>query len=1792
MTCIGALAGAVGEQLAGYISLSPMQVSHPQGDNNFLELALETGLSSALTRSLTAITNSLPMYLEPVQERLLDIISIKLCGAPFLQSGQVGNAAMSPVLTQEQAGATSLALRTLASFNWERQALTQFVHDVVVVFLELPQGNLDDNLRDMVRRDAAAACCRVVVQAADVPLRRGYTTELVDLVLQRVLAVAIADPSVVLRLTVLELLHGDKRFDHLLCQPHHLRPVFLALNDEVFEVRQAVLRLLGRLMPRNPACIMPALRKILFQLLAEIEHSADRRGREEATRLIGHVTQAGGDLIRPYVRPMMKIMLPRLRDSSSGITSCIFEVVGCLAEVRGEDMQIYVDELIPLIIDSLQDSSAASRKEIAFHTLGLLAANTGCVIVPYLRHPRLMDIILASLSASNAAALRFEAAKVLGVLGAVDPHKYKHTSGSNGVVAPTTPGHVPRPADTSSVQWQGPIDADADEAEFLAGIGPSHDEYYPSVSIISVRRILKDPSLSQHQNVVVQAMQGLIFIFRSLGLKSSRYLPFVMPMLFQMIEGSERDLREFLFQELHTIVKTIKHHSRNYLPQLVDLIRTYWGDQNLLPHLIALIEQLSLAIQDDFKAYLPELIPQLLSALHPSGGHSSTQPSLVTREAITKRVLDALRVFGTHLNEFLYLVIPTLVKLIEQPEHRLALRHQALQSLVHFTHVLSLSEYVSRIVHPLIRILTHRSTELHGPAIAAICGLVHQLGPEFAIFVPTCRKAMAVHNLNDPTLESLFKDLTAAKRRLPISDTESSGAASGRPSGEAQDISGSNVKLAVNQANLKKAWETSQRSTKEDWNDWIRRFSIELLRESPSPALRSCGGLIQVHKSLARELFNTTFVSCWTELYDGYQDQLVESLERALSSPNIPTEILQDILNLAEFMEHDDKPLPIDIRKLGKVAERCHAYAKALHYKETEFMMSPQASTVESLISINNRLQQPEAALGILQYGQMNLGVNLQEAWYEKLHRWEDALRAYEKRCGGTVILTNGLAVPSEADNLDIVEEVGSDDGFVMTTAPAVPEDVDAVMGRMRCLEALSEWEQLASLAQQRWSASTRDGAKEELAGLGASAALMLGKWDVMGEYAEAISPDSTHGTFYRAVLAVHRGDFVQCRGLIQHWRQLGDVELMAHVGEGYYRAYKVVVAMQQLTEVEEIMSYKEHPERHSTIRQMWRDRLYGCQRSVGVWERFLAVRSVVVPPIEDLTTWLKFSALCRKAGRLRLAYRTLANLVGAELSLQSHILPDVQLSKQPLLSPEASIGTDPRIRFSHIKILWADEHRNVAFAALTQLLEDIPDDPYLRAKCLVKRGKWRIIEHGEPLDRDVVADILNCFHTATELRHDYYKAWHSWAWMNYQVVLQVEKDFKDHHHPLNSSQSPQGVALATALAQTPDSAEHKKDTGLIPPTGTGNEEQGEEGIAAKQGSDVEVDSQVPKESDDSQTDTDRQGVTDRKDSLSSSHDAMMHAAAANPSLSRPADSVIWDDLDAHVAPAIHGFFKSIALGSEKSLQDILRLLTLWFKYGHREKVEIALKEGFDTLPIDTWLQVIPQIIARIHINNAQVRNQISDLLSKVGRSHPQAIIYSLTVASKSQTEMRKMTTLSIMETMREHSPKLVEQAALVSQELIRVAILWQEMWAEALEEASRLYFGDHNVEGMLACLAPLHEMMQKGPHTVREEDFERTFGRELQQAHEWCKKYQVSKREQDLNQAWDLYYQVFRRVSKQLQQLTRHELRNVSPRLLEARNLELAVPGTYQPGHPIVAIASFSPTIQVCSALIATRYL
>ncbi|CAN0312176.1 unnamed protein product, partial [Hapterophycus canaliculatus] len=59
---------------------------------------------------------------------------------------------------------------------------------------------------------------------------------------------------------------------------------------------------------------------------------------------------------------------------------------------------------------------------------------------------------------------------------------------------------------------------------------------------------------------------------------------------------------------------------------------------------------------------------------------------------------------------------------------------------------------------------------------------------------------------------------------------------------------------------------SEQCATKEDWEDWIRRVPVELLRENPSAALRACAPLAQAHPPLSIALLHAAFVSCWLEL--------------------------------------------------------------------------------------------------------------------------------------------------------------------------------------------------------------------------------------------------------------------------------------------------------------------------------------------------------------------------------------------------------------------------------------------------------------------------------------------------------------------------------------------------------------------------------------------------------------------------------------------------------------------------------------------------------------------------------------------------------------------------------------------------------------------------------------------------------------------------------------------------------------------------------------------------------------
>lgn len=319
-----------------------------------------------------------------------------------------------------------------------------------------------------------------------------------------------------------------------------------------------------------------------------------------------------------------------------------------------------------------------------------------------------------------------------------------------------------------------------------------------------------------------------------------------------------------------------------------------------------------------------------------------------------------------------------------------------------------------------------------------------------------------------------------------------------------------------------------------------------------------------------------------------------------------------------------------------------------------------------------------------------------------------------------------------------------------------------------------------------------------------------------------------------------------------------------------------------------------------------------------------------------------------------------------------------------------------------------------------------------------------------------------------------------------------------------------------------------------------------------------------------------------------------------------------------HVVTAIKSFVNAISLGTKRwsasVQQDMLNFLTCLFQYGEQPSIASIVNECAESVPIETWLGVLPQLLARIHIKSPSVRSVLHPLLVRLSEKHPQALMYPLSVLLKSPLAERKIAAENLMNSLRSHSSALVEEALLVSSELIRVAILWLETWHECLDEASRLYYGEGNVSGMLDLLLPLHEQLEKGAETIPEGGFIRTFGSDLAQAHQYILDYirlvseggeniptgpdvsagfdssgrhirQNEEAETAMFKAWDIYYSVFRQINKQLPALTKLELSDCSPALNTARGLELGVPGSYRVDGSYIKIDKFIPTVQIITS-------
>jgi serine/threonine-protein kinase mTOR len=391
----------------------------------------------------------------------------------------------------------------------------------------------------------------------------------------------------------------------------------------------------------------------------------------------------------------------------------------------------------------------------------------------------------------------------------------------------------------------------------MTGLTPSNKEYFPTVVVNALLHILKDHSLVQYHAAVIEAIMN---IFRTLGLECVSFLDRIVPAFLLVIRSSPQGRLDAYFNQLATLVSIVRQHIRTYLPEIVEILQEYWNTSaSLQSTILSLVEAISRSLEGEFKIYLAGLLPLMLGVLERDGS---------TKRTPSEKVLHAFLVFGSSSEEYMHLIIPVIVRTFEKQGQPNFLRKLAIETIGKISRQVNLNDYAAKIIHPLTRVLASGEPSLRVAALDTLCALIQQLGKDYLHFMGTVNKVLAAHQIQHQNYDLLVSKLQ--KGEVLPQDLSSEGRFVDQAD-EPPFADMTTKKLEMNAMHLKTAWDTKGKSTKEDWQEWLRRFSTTLLSESPNHALRACAQLASSYLPLARELFNSAFVSCWSELYENFQ---------------------------------------------------------------------------------------------------------------------------------------------------------------------------------------------------------------------------------------------------------------------------------------------------------------------------------------------------------------------------------------------------------------------------------------------------------------------------------------------------------------------------------------------------------------------------------------------------------------------------------------------------------------------------------------------------------------------------------------------------------------------------------------------------------------------------------------------------------------------------------------------------------------------------------------------------------
>ena len=851
-------------------------------------------------------------------------------------------------------------------------------------------------------------------------------------------------------------------------------------------------------------------------------------------------------------------------------------------------------------------------------------------------------------------------------------------------------------------------------------------------------------------------------------------------------------------------------------------------------------------------------------------------------------------------------------------------------------------------------------------------------------------------------------------------------------------------------------FKTKNRTEEDDWKEWFKSTSKILFEQSIHYSIYFCHMIVDYNLPLNNnDLYNYAFISVWNNLSDFDKISIINELNFALEDIKTPNYILLTILNLNEFMERK-KGNFLNFTKLGKIAFKCKSYAKAIYYKENEFLFNKENNInnnniFEELIDLYYKLNLSESALGLLNIF-LNNKINENEYnLFIKIHEYKKGLNSINN------ILNNENKL--NKDKKDIL-----------------------VKDKIICLNGLCDWEGILKINNENLKNEI------DINFIYAKASLNLSNWENLEKYNKNIInyynrfSNSTNLSFemndnninedhlfdyyfYNSIISIIKNNYKNANDNILICEENINSKIKFLINESYSRYYELMIKNQILLQLKEIIKFKNENlndlvYKNNMINQ-WNKRLNLIKKNPYIFEKILSIRALVLNINEDYKNYLKLSKIYRKLNQFEQSKKVLERMKNKLNNLKIEISYDIKIS----------------IELNYNKCLFEEGKTELAISNLKEIIETIEKENIsniIKSKIYSSYGifNYKLLK----LDnKKLIENILNNLEISIQYNEKNYNAWHNYAMLNNTIYEYLtENNLNKINNYLN-----------------------------------------------------------------------------------------------------------------YVKNAILGFTNSIIIKGNninKTLQDILRLIDLFFKYGSlTNEIQNLINESFNNINVECFLDVIPQLICRIDIEDKNLFEILKNLLIKIGKFHLKNLVYHLIVLNNYKSKKRKEASekiLKILSSLNKENENLIKEWVLFINELNRCAILLDEEWFEAIDDCFKYINDNKNINKFISKILPLHNKLKKKPETIYEINFYQNYKNHLNEAEEYLKNYLETKDIINIKLAYEIYNILYQKIRYRLNKFNKLHLESISPKLNKIKESKISIPSIKKNSN--ILISKINPIFEI----------